>query len=72
MIYIYIYVSYFSNLSTTYAYFIWALLWLSSVCWAIKLNTPKWDILETGVAVYLKASFESLNSKHTEVLAQQR
>jgi len=43
------------------------LLWLSSVCWVIKLNTPKWYILATGVAVYLKASLESLNYKHTKV-----
>ena len=31
-----------------------------------------WDILATGVAVYLKASLESLNYKHTKLLAQQR
>jgi len=48
------------------------MLWLSSVCWVIKLNTPKWDILATGVAVHLKAGLESLNYKHTKVLARQR
>jgi len=45
----------------------WLLLWLRSVCWVIKLDTPRWDILVTGVAVYLKASLESLNYKHTKV-----
>ena len=40
------YVSYSSNLNTT---FILVLLWLTSVCWVKKLNTLKWDILATGV-----------------------
>ena len=29
----------------------WVLKWLWSVCWVIKLNTPKWDIMATDVAV---------------------
>ena len=36
------------------------LLWLSSVCWVIKLNTPKWDILATGVAVYFESKLRKL------------
>ena len=36
------------------------LLWLSSVCWVIKLNTLKWDILTTGVAVYFQSKLRKL------------
>ena len=36
------------------------LLWLSSVCWVIKLNTLKWDILATGVAVYFESKLRKL------------
>ena len=39
------------------------LLWLISVCWARKLNTPKWDILATDVSVYFysKLIYQSIN-----------
>ena len=40
--------------------FIWVLLWLSSVCWVRTLNTPKWDILTTDVAVYFGSKFSKL------------
>jgi len=36
------------------------LLWLSSFCWVITLNTHKWDILATGVAVYFNSKFRKL------------
>ena len=36
------------------------LLWLNSVCWVIILNTPKWDILATGVAVYFNSNLRKL------------
>ena len=36
------------------------LLWLSSVCWEIKLNRPKWDILATDVAVYFGSKLRKL------------
>ena len=45
------------------------LLWLSSVCW-VTLNTPNWDILATDLDVYFDSKLkESLNYKHTVVLA---
>ena len=40
--------------------FIWVLLWLSSVCWVRTLNTPKWDILTTDVAVYFDSTLSNL------------
>jgi len=36
------------------------LLWLSSVCWARTLDTPKWDILATDVAVYFDSKLRKL------------
>ena len=36
------------------------LLWLSSVCWVRTLNTPKWDILATDVAVYFDSTLRKL------------
>ena len=41
-----------NTLNTTCTLFIWVLLWLSPVCWARTLDTLKWDILATDVAVY--------------------
>ena len=32
----------------------------SSVRWVIKLNTPKWDIMATGVAVYFESKLRKL------------
>ena len=36
------------------------LFWLSSVCWVRKLNTLKWDILATDVAVYFDSKLRKL------------
>ena len=36
--------------------------WLSSVCWVIKLNTPKWDILAKDVAVYCNNKLQTYQS----------
>ena len=36
------------------------LLWLSSVCWVKTLDTPKWDILATDVAVYFDSKLRKL------------
>ena len=36
------------------------LLWLSSVCWVRTLETPKWDILATDVAVYFNIKLRKL------------
>ena len=36
------------------------LLWLSSVCWVRTLDTPKWDILATDVAVYFDSKLRKL------------
>ena len=36
------------------------LLWLGSVCWVRTLNTPKWDILATGVDVYFDSKLRKL------------
>ena len=36
------------------------LLWLSSVCWARTLDTPKWDILVTDVAAYFDSKLRQL------------
>ena len=33
---------------------------MSSVCWVIKLDIPKWDILATDVAVYLDIKLRKL------------
>ena len=38
----------------------WVLLWLSSVCWVRKLDTLKWDILATDVAVYFDSKLRKL------------
>ena len=37
------------------------MLWLRSVCWVVKLNTLKWDILATGGAVYFDSKLRNLN-----------
>ena len=36
------------------------LLLANSVCWVITLNTPKWDILATDVAVYFNNNLRKL------------
>ena len=36
------------------------LLWLRSVCWVKTLDTPKWDILATDVAVYFDSRLRKL------------
>ena len=36
------------------------LLWLSSVYWVRTLDTPKWDILATDVAVYFDSKLRTL------------
>ena len=33
---------------------------MSSVCWVIKLDIPKWDILATDVVVYLDIKLRKL------------
>ena len=54
------YVSCSWHLNATCIWFIWMLLWLSSVCWARTLDTPKWDVLATDVAVYFDSKLRKL------------
>ena len=57
-----------SNLNTTYASFMLCCFGCGSVGWLINLNTCKWDILPTGVAVYFDSKLRTLKLQTCQII----